>query len=466
MKHTERSGFQLPNHGAVSAERPTISGFRRRRISAAVMFLGLFAVATLGLARQASLIAAPSVKYRFASVETGAMVSTITAAGTVKPRAAIMVGSQTSGQIDVLLADFNASVKRGDVLARLNDDAIEARLAQALVDVEVAESATEIQRAQLERARIDAQSAIPALDAARADVERAKVALGDAEREFWRKRELVVHGSGSLVERERAEAAHGSAQAQLKAAEAREAAAIASQATSEASIRVAAAQLANALAQVKQREAFVRQARIELDHTIIRAPIDGIVIDRTVEIGQILAASLQVPTLFTIAPDLRAMEVHATVDEADIGRVAVGQEVSFTVDSFPQRAFEGRVVDVRKIPQITQNVVAYTVVVSAANEELLLLPGMTVNARIVVHRSADVLRIPNAALRFRPPEAAGASEQDRNAQTDSTEVWVIGAAGAPEARRIKIGVTDGVTTEMLDGALQPGDRVILGVQRS
>jgi HlyD family secretion protein len=430
------------------------------------MFLGLFAVATLGLARQASLIAAPSVKYRFASVETGAMVSTITAAGTVKPRAAIMVGSQTSGQIDVLVADFNASVKRGDVLARLNDDAIEARLAQALVDVEVAESATEIQRAQLERARIDAQSAIPALDAARADVERAKVALGDAEREFWRKRELVVHGSGSLVERERAEAAHGSAQAQLKAAEAREAAAIASQATSEASIRVAAAQLANALAQVKQREAFVRQARIELDHTIIRAPIDGIVIDRTVEIGQILAASLQVPTLFTIAPDLRAMEVHATVDEADIGRVAVGQEASFTVDSFPQRAFEGRVVDVRKIPQITQNVVAYTVVVSAANEELLLLPGMTVNARIVVHRSADVLRIPNAALRFRPPEAAGASEQGRNAQTDSTEVWVIGAAGAPEARRIKIGVTDGVTTEMLDGALQPGDRVILGVQRS
>jgi HlyD family secretion protein len=430
------------------------------------MLLGLLAAVTSGLGRQASLIAAPSVKYRLASLDVGPVVSTITAAGTVKPRAAILVGSQASGQIDALLADFNAPVKRGDVLAHLNDEGVQARLTQALVEVEVASSAAEIQRAQLSRARIDAQSAVPAVAAAKADVERARAVLVDAEREFWRKRELVDRGSGSLADRDRAEGAHESARAQLAAAQAREAVAVASQATSESAIAVAAAQVDNALAQVKQRESIVRQARIELDHTVIRAPIDGIVIDRNVEIGQILAASLQVPTLFTIAPDLRAMEVHATVDEADIGRVAVGQDVSFTVDSFPQRPFQGRVVDIRKVPQTTQNVVAYTVVVSAANEELLLLPGMTANTRIVVHKGAEVLRIPNAALRFRPGFAREPVSVASVDGAGSGEVWVIGADGAPEARRVKLGTTDGSATELVEGSLQRGDRVILGVQGS
>ncbi|MBR0851609.1 efflux RND transporter periplasmic adaptor subunit [Bradyrhizobium diazoefficiens] len=460
----ETAGFQLPERSTVSSRKSGVLLTRRRRICAALTFLGLLAAGTIGLGRQ--LVAAPAVKYRLASLDVGPVVNTITAAGAVKPRAAILVGSQASGQIDALLADFNASVKQGDVLARLNDEGVQARLAQALVEVEVAASAAEIQRAQLERTRIDAQSAIPAVAAAKADVARAKAVLVDAEREFWRKRELVDRGSGSLAERDRAEGAHDSARAQLAAAQAREAVAVASQATSEAAIAVAAAQLDNALAQVKQREALVRQARIELDHTVIRAPIDGIVIDRNVEIGQILAASLQVPTLFTIAPDLRAMEVHATVDEADIGRVAVGQDVSFTVDSFPQRPFQGRVVDVRKVPQTTQNVVAYTVIVSAANEELLLLPGMTANTRIVVQKRAEVLRIPNAALRFRP---GGEREQGPVAPGDGaqrTEVWVIGAAGVPEARTVKLGTTDGSATELIEGSLQRGDRVILGVQGS
>src|SRR5262249_32936246 len=149
----------------------------------------------------------------------------------------------------------------------------------------------------------------------------------------------------------------------------------------------------NASAQVKQREAVVQQIRIDLDHTIIRAPIDGVVIDRTVDVGQTVASSLQTPTLFTIAPDLRAMEEHANVDEADIGRVVAGQDVSFTVDSYPGRAFPARVVDIRKMPQTTQNVVAYTVVISADNEDLLLLPGMTANVRILVQQRDDVLRV-------------------------------------------------------------------------
>jgi HlyD family secretion protein len=302
---------------------------------------------------------------------------------------------------------------------------------------------------------------------AKADVERANAALKDAERELGRKRELFARGSGAMADRDRAEAAHEGARAQGAAADARVAAAISAQAASDVAIQVAAAQLENAIAQVRQRESIVRQVRVELDHTIIRSPIDGVVIDRNVEIGQILAASLQAPTLFTIAPDLRAMEVHASVDESDIGRVAAGQEVTFTIDSFPDRTFRGHVVDIRKMPQTTQNVVAYTVIVSAANEQLLLLPGMTVNARIVVHKREDALRVPNAALRFRPAGSDSArllpsSPSDDGAR--SGEVWVVGTAGAPELRRVRLGPTDGGATELLGGSLQPGDRVIVAAE--
>src|SRR5262249_55684328 len=204
------------------------------------------------------------------------------------------------------------------------------------------------------------------------------------------------------AERDRSEAAYDSAHAQLAAAKARVMGAISAQAGTEAMVRIARAQLDNALAQLKQRESVVQQVRVDLDHTVIRAPIDGVVIDRTVDVGQTVAASLQAPTLFTIAPDLRAMEVHANVDEAEIGRVLAGQDVSFAVDSYPGRAFPGRVADIRKMPQTTQNVVTYTVVISAENEDLLLLPGMTANLRILVQQRDDVLRLPNAALRFRP----------------------------------------------------------------
>src|SRR5215510_11202039 len=215
--------------------------------------------------------------------------------------------------------------------------------------------------------------------------------------------------------------------------------AISAQAGTASMIKITRAQLDNALAQVKQRESVVQQVRVDLDHTVIRAPIDGVVIDRTVDVGQTVAASLQAPTLFTIAPDLRTMELHANVDEAEIGRVLAGQEVSFTVDSHPGRAFPGRVVDIRKMPQTTQNVVAYTVVVSAENEDLLLLPGMTANVRILVQQRDNVLRLPNAALRFRP---AGTPARPVTTEGNPTYAQLVRAAvdriGLPPARRAEI----------------------------
>ena len=168
---------------------------------------------------------------------------------------------------------------------------------------------------------------------------------------------------------------------------------------------MAEAQLETAEAQVGQSEAALRQAELNLDHTIIRAPVDGVVVSRNVDVGQTVAASLQAPTLFQIAQDLAKMQVDTNVDEADVGRVRVGQAVTFTVDSFPGQTFSGAVVQVRKAPQVVQNVVTYDVVVSAPNPELTLLPGMTANVRIITDRKASVLRVPNAALRFRPPGA-------------------------------------------------------------
>lgn len=523
------------------------------RLSWPVTAVGiLLLVALVGLGTgKLSVFASSSVKYRLASVDSGPIVSAISTAGTIKPLAAILVGSQASGQIKELAADFNLRVKRGDVIARLNDDALQARLVQAMIEVEVASAAANMQRAQLERAKADADGARAALAVARADGERAEMTLTEAERERDRKRELYSRGVSSTAERDRADVAYDTAQTQLAAAKAREMAAVSAQVGSEAAIRMAAAQLENALAQVKQREAVVQQVRIELEHTVIRAPIDGIVIERNVDIGQTVAASLQAPTLFTIAPDLRAMQVHANVDEADIGRVVAGQEVSFAVESFPGRSFQGRVVDIRKMPQSTQNVVAYTVVISADNDDLLLLPGMTANARILVQERDDVLRVPNTALRFRPlgspklstpiraselpaerllrsaldridlpierrseidliVEKAGCVTRDfendaprsgrrdmallepcreassrlidilsdeergkyyearsllaRDLGATAAEVWVLGRADTPEVRRVLLGATDGLMTEVASGELREGDRVIVGAE--
>jgi HlyD family secretion protein len=171
---------------------------------------------------------------------------------------------------------------------------------------------------------------------------------------------------------------------------------------------MAEAQVEHALAQVMHREAALYSSRVDLAHTVIRSPVDGVTIERSVDMGQTVAASLQAPTLFTIAQDLRAMQVEASLDEADIGRIQVGQKATFTVDAFPGREFNGRVEQIRKAPTTVQNVVTYTVVVSAKNDDLRLLPGMTANVQVIVDERSDALKVPNAALRFRPPDAQAA----------------------------------------------------------
>lgn len=333
-----------------------------------------------------------SISYRFAQVERGDIVSAISTSGTTGAVVTVEVGTQVSGQISELRADFNTTVKQGQLIGRLDPQTFEARVRQAEAELAIANAGVTMQHAAQARAEAD-------LAGARANLLSARSRNDDAQRELKRKEELLDRGVASTRDVERARTEAEAAAAQAASVEAAVAAAQAQRA-------VASAQIQNADAQVQQREASVEQALIDLERTFIRSPIDGVVIDRAVSVGQTVAASLNAPVLFTIAQDLREMQVETAVDEADIGRVREGLQVIFTVDAYPGRSFEGRVEQVRRKPESVQNVVTYTVIVSAANPRADLLPGMTANVQVVLNRRDGVLRVPNAALRFQPPESA------------------------------------------------------------
>lgn len=314
--------------------------------------------------------------YRTAQVARGPISASVSASGTLNPVVAVPVGSQVSGQVKEVLVDFNDEVRKGQLVARIDPETFEYRVRQSQADVEAA-------RAQVLTAQAN-------VSAARAAVSRAQSVLAEAERDLGRKQALVERGFISPAELDRAKAAVTSTTEDLRGA--------------RAQIEVAQAQTRSAESVVKQREAQLAQARVDLERTAIRAPVDGIVIKKSIERGQTVAASLQAPELFVIARSLREMQVETSVDEAEIGKVKAGQRATFTVDSFPGRNFAGEVLQVRKAAQTVQNVVTYTVVVSAANTDLALVPGMTANVRIVTEQRENVLKVPNAALRFRPPD--------------------------------------------------------------
>lgn len=348
--------------------------------------------------------------YRTATIDRGPITASVSATGTVNPIVLVEVGSQLSGQIRALLADYNAHVKAGEPIARLDTDLIEARLRAAEADIAAAEAGLAVARAGAEKGRADIETARGSLAAAQANAVRAEAALRDAEADARRKRELRARGVGAEADAERADFAAQVARASLRAAEAQALQAAAQVTAAEAASRTADAQVDRAEAEVGSRRAQRAQVQVDLDRATIRAPIDGVIVSRNVNLGQTVAASLQSPTLFTIADDLSRIELWATVDEADIGRVAPGQAVAFSVAAWPGREFSGTVKDIRLAAQTVQNVVTYTVVIEATNERGLLLPGMTATVRVVIARRDSVLRVPNAALRWRPPASAGQAE--------------------------------------------------------
>jgi HlyD family secretion protein len=363
-------------------------------------------------------------KYRTARVDRGPLTAAVSASGNLAAVTTVQVGSQVSGQVKELFADFNSIVKRNQVIARIDPAIFEAKVSQARAEVDAAQAAVLNQSAQVERARADVENAKAALAEARAQTAKSQVAVAEAARDLERKLELFRRDLISRSERDTAQAAQESAAAQIDSSRAKEQALAAGIQSATAQLRVADAMLQSARATVKQRQAALQQSQLDLDHTTIRAPVDGVVVARSVDVGQTVAASLQAPVLFTIAQDLTKMQVETSVDEADIGRIKLDDRASFTVDAFPGQSFTGSVRQIRKAATVVQNVVTYIVVIGVDNPGGRLLPGMTANVKMIVAEKPSVLKVPNAALRFRIAGADGGATAPTRGQ----------GGGAPGAR--------------------------------
>jgi HlyD family secretion protein len=382
-----------------------------KRIVSLVVVAALVGAGVWGYFYAQSRGAAP--RYRTARVERGPLTAAVSATGNLNAVTTVQVGSQVSGQIKELMADFNTPVKKDQIIARIDPEIFQAKVNQAQADVASAQATVANQEAQVQKARADVENAKAALAEGKANTAKARVAVVDAKRDLDRKTQLFQRELIAKSDLDSAQAVYDSALALLEAARAKEESLGAAIQSASAQLRVADAMLLSARAQVDQKKAGLVQAQVDLDHTTIRAPVNGVVVSRAVDVGQTVAASLQAPILFTIAEDLTKMQVEVSVDEADIGRIRLEDRVTFTVDSFPGQTFAGVVTQIRKAAQVVQNVVTYTVVVAVDNPRGHLLPGMTANAKMIVAEKPDVLKIPNAALRFRPAgtdaPAAGAS---------------------------------------------------------
>jgi HlyD family secretion protein len=348
----------------------------------------------------------PEVQVQTSPVTRGDIVDTVGATGTLQAVTTVQVGSQVSGNIQMLGADFNSIVKKGQVIARLDPSLFDAQLQQA--------------RANLNQTRAN-------LAKAQSDLERTKVQLVDAQQKYTRSKELAAKSLLPQSDLDAAKIAVDSAQASLASQQ---------------------ATVAQTQAAVSQSQASVNQNQVNLDHTIITAPIDGIVTQRSVDVGQTVAASMQAPTLFIIAADLTKMQVNANIDEADVGRIRPNQHVTFHVDAYPTDNFEGTVSQIRLQPVVVSNVTTYGTVIDVPNPQLKLKPGMTANVKVEIAKRTDALRVPNAALRFRPtaelfaalnqavpPEATPGGGRGRSAQGGggrrNPEAGGTGTAGAP-----------------------------------
>ncbi len=463
-------------------------------------------------------------RYKLTTVEQGPMARTVTASGKLEAVVTVVVGSQISGIVKELHADFNSEVKAGQLIARIDPAAFEAKLAQSDAELAVAQANVRSQKAILQELE--------------ADLGGAQAALAEAAEEMRRKKSLFGKRVVASSAVDTARSNHDQARSKVAAGQAR--------------LAKQKAQISLAEAQVLEKTAAVQLRRLDLDYTNIRSPVNGVVIDRNVDAGQTVAASLQAPVLFTIAQDLTRMQVGVSVDEADIGQVRVGQDANFTVDAYPNATFRGVVHQVRKAGIEVSNVITYTVVVTADNFDQRLLPGMTANVTLIISQRDNAIKIANAALRYRPPGAAAATPQgnaatprgaevrERNiarlterlkltekqvtavrgiyadaakkiralrqqglsrdemgpairkvragmqpriaelltpdqqaeyrimraartqSQTRRGQVWVLGDAGKPRQVSVVYGISDGTSSEVVSGDLKPGQKVIVG----
>ncbi|MFH1029422.1 MAG: efflux RND transporter periplasmic adaptor subunit [Pseudomonadota bacterium] len=371
----------------------------------------------------------PEVSYKTARIERGMVVSTVAATGNLSAVTTVQVGTQVSGTIQKLYVDFNSKVKKGQAIAEIDPSLFNASVEQAQGNVLNSE----------------------------ANLQKSRVTLADAERTLARNKKLLADGIISQADYDVADTALQSARASVKASE----------------------------GSVAQTRGALMQSRTNLRYSVIRSPVDGVVISRTIDIGQTVAASFQTPTLFTIAKDLTKMQIEVSVDEADISRIQLDQKATFTVDSYPEQTFSGKVVQIRSAPIITQNVVTYVVVVNVDNNDLKLKPGMTANVSIEVARKDDVLKLPPAALRFKPKtktedaknkgseERGGANKQRPAAGSadqggkpggrkagNGQQVYIL-KDNKPVAVKIRTGIANNSSIELVESTLKEGDEVVI-----
>lgn len=364
------------------------------------LLIGIAVIAVIGIASFVFLgNKGNELKFKTDKVVSGSIIKTITATGTVNAVTTVLVGTQVSGTIKQIYADFNSRVKQGQIIAQIDPATFEALVDQARAN----------------------------LMSANANLEKAETTLIDTNRTMGRSRELFSKG---LIARSDLD-------------------------TAETNYDTAKTQINSARAQIAQAEAALKLAETNLRYTRILSPVDGTVISRNVDVGQTVAASFQTPTLFTIAQDLTKMQINTNVDEADIGSIKAGLEAEFTVDAYPEVVFKGKVSQVRSAPITIQNVVTYDVVIQVDNPELKLKPGMTANVSIIISSRKDILKVPNAALRFKPHEKGRTYELQKGAG-----VWI--AENGKQLRiPISTGISDGNFTEVISGNLKEGQEVIV-----
>ena len=388
----------------------------------------------LGAWRWSAGTAKPKTTIESTPAERGRIVAKVTATGTLSALVTVQVGSQVSGRVGALHADYNSQVKKGDLIAEIDPPLFLANVEQARANLQAAQG-------NLAKAKAQAVDAQRQADRAKALAQKQLVAAADAD-------------------------------------------------TAQSNADALAAQVQASEGSVAQARAALHQSEVNLGYTSIRSPISGVVISRSVDVGQTVAASLQAPTIFTIAEDLAKMQVDTSVAEADVGRLEAGMAASFTVDAYPSQVFRGKVRQIRNAPQTVQNVVTYDAVIDVENPDFKLKPGMTANVTFVYAEKQDVLKVPNAALRFKPPatllgdagaKAGGAGGagggkpggaaaapgaggraggRAEGAETpDRRTVWVL-RQEVPVQVKIRTGISDGSFSEVVEGDLQPGEAVI------
>lgn len=404
-------------------------------------------------------------------VDQGDVRQTISATGSLAALTTVEVGCQISGILASISVDFNDRVTAGQLIAQIDPSTYEAQVLQAMANLENAKAGERNLTAQITNIQGSLLSVKADAQVQKANIRKAEVTLAEANRNLKRNEDLFARKLISAADRDSINASADTAEASLQAARAQYDSSLAKEKSVLAQIESAKAQLEGSAAQIRQMEALLSVSKINLGRTRIYSPIDGVIISRAVDVGQTVAASLQAPTLFTIANDLRRMQINTSVDEADIGKVQLGQTVSFTVDAYRERVFKGKVGQVRLLPTTTQNVVTYSVMVNVDNDDLSLKPGMTANVEILVDQRENVLRIPTKALFFKPSKELLAqlpSQPETGSASKTTRIWIVKHPSNLASLRpieVKTGLSNTSTAELIEPKLEIGSLVVIGERK-